>query len=216
MRRVLLNRSNRMEDVKIKAVILARVSTLRQEQEGLSLKEIQLPLLREYAKGKGFEVGSEQEFVFSESADHKIRKKFLEMIEYVKANKNIKAIIAYRVDRITRNYRDAVLIDELRLEYDKEIHFVHDHLIIKRDTVGRDIVDWDLKVFLAKQYLNRLKEDARNTALYKLMNGESPGGAPYGYQNITREDKKKWIIPDPTKSKVVRKYTNGIQQAISQ
>ena len=144
-----------------KAVILARISTTRQEKEGLSLKDIQLPVLREYAKNKGLEV--EREFVFSESADYKIRKKLGEMVSYVKTNNNIKTIISYRVDRITRNFRDAVLIDDLRLNYDKEIHFVYDDLTISKNTVGRDIQDWDLKVFLAKQYLNRLKEDAKNS-----------------------------------------------------
>ena len=39
-----------------KAVILARVSTLRQEKEGLSLKDIQLPELRDYAVKRDFEV----------------------------------------------------------------------------------------------------------------------------------------------------------------
>jgi DNA invertase Pin-like site-specific DNA recombinase len=101
--------------------------------------------------------------VFSESADYKIRKRFNEMIEFVKASDDIKVIISYRVDRITRNYRDAVKIDELRLDYGKEIHlFMTTLLSIKQR--GRDIQDWDLKVFLAKQYLNRLKEDAINTA----------------------------------------------------
>ena len=38
----------------IKAVILARVSTKRQEMEGLSLKEIQLPFLQKYAVEKGW------------------------------------------------------------------------------------------------------------------------------------------------------------------
>ena len=46
----------------IKAVILARVSTLRQEKEGLSLQDIQLPILRDYAKDHDFEV--DKEFVF--------------------------------------------------------------------------------------------------------------------------------------------------------
>ena len=76
-----------------KAVILARVSTTRQEKEGLSLKDIQLPALREYARNKCLEV--EREFVFSESADYKIRKKFDEMVSYVKTNNNIKTIISY-------------------------------------------------------------------------------------------------------------------------
>ena len=186
-----------------KAVILARVSTVRQEKEGLSLKDIQLPALREYAKDKELEI--EKEFVFSESADYKIRKKFDEMVKYVKTNEKIKAVIAYRVDRITRNFRDAVLIDDLRLNHDKEIHFVYDRLVIKKDTLGRDIQDWDLKVFLAKQYLNRLKEDATNSAAYMLKNGLLPGKAPYGYKNVITENKKRWVEIEPFEAKVVQK-----------
>ncbi len=195
----------------MKAVILARVSTPKQEKEGLSLKDIQLPELRDYATKKDFEVV--REFVFSESADYKIRKKFNEMIDFVKENEDIKAIISYRVDRITRNYRDAVKIDELRLDYGKEIHFVYDHLIINKDSVGRDIQDWDLKVFLAKQYLNRLKEDAINTAKFKISKNEWPGKAPYGYKNITREDGTKWIVINEPEAVVVEKmyqwYSTG-------
>src|SRR3989338_4033310 len=195
----------------MKAVILARVSTLKQEKEGLSLKDIQLPELRAYATKRDFEVV--REFVFSESADYKIRKKFNEMIDFVKANEDIKAIISYRVDRITRNYRDAVKIDELRLEYGKEIHFVYDHLVINKDSVGRDMQDWDLKVFLAKQYLNRLKEDAINTAKFKISRNEWPGKATYGYRNIAREDNSKWIVVEPLEAQVVEKmyewYSTG-------
>lgn len=194
-----------------KAVILARVSTLRQEKEGLSLKDIQVPELRAYAKKIGFDVV--KEFVFSESADYKIRKKFNEMIDFVKQNEDIKVIISYRVDRITRNYRDAVKIDELRLDYGKEIHFVYDHLVINKDSVGRDIQDWDLKVFLAKQYLNRLKEDAINSAKFKLSKNELPGKAPYGYRHIKREDNSKWIVIEQSEAEIIEKmyewYSTG-------
>ena len=194
-----------------KAVILARVSTNKQEKEGLSLKEIQLPALRDHAKNKNLEV--DREFVFSESADYKIRKKFDEMIQFVKTNNNIKIIIAYRVDRITRNFRDAVLIDDLRLNYNKEIHFVYDRLVICKNTIGRDIQDWDLKVFLAKQYLNRLKEDAANSAMQMLRQGLLPGKAPYGYRNVIEEDKKKWVVIEPYEAKIVAKmyewYSSG-------
>ena len=186
-----------------KAVILARVSTQKQEKEGLSLKDIQLPVLREYARDKGLTV--EQEFVFSETADNKIRKKFDEMVDYVKTNEDIKAIVAYRVDRITRNFRDAVSIDDLRLNFNKEIHFVHDRLVISKGTIGRDIQDWDTKVYLAKQYLNRLKEDATYSASTMLRNGLLPGKAPYGYRNIIQQDKKKWVVPEPVETTVVQK-----------
>lgn len=196
----------------MKAVILARVSTNKQEQEGLSLREMQLPRLRSYGSEKGFEI--DKEFVFSESADQKIRTKFSEMIEYVKENKDIKYIIAFRVDRITRNFRDAVLIDELMSNHDIELHFVEDRLIINKNTVGRDIQDWDLKVFLGKQYINRLREDATNSANHKLSNGEWPAKAPYGYRNIALDTKKKFIEPDGIKAKIVKAmfewYSTGI------
>lgn len=194
-----------------KAVILARVSTSRQEKEGLSLKEIQLPLLRDYASDRGMEVL--KEFTFSESADRKIRSKFHEMVDFVKDSKNIKTIIAYRVDRITRNYRDAVLIDELIKDYDKEVHFVDDRLVINKNSQGRDIQDWDLKVFLAKQYLNRLKDDAKNSAALKLNRGEWPGQAPFGYINTSIDSRRKWIEPDPIKAEIAKfifsEYASG-------
>src|SRR3990167_524975 len=186
----------------MRAVILARVSTARQEEEGLSLDN-QLQTLRDYAARNEIEVV--KEFRFSESADRKIRKKFLEMVDFIKQHSEVKAVIAYRVDRITRNYRDAVEMDDLRLEADKELHFVYDHLVLNSKTLGRDIVDWDLKVFLAKQFINRLKEDAKNSALYKLKNNEWPLKAPYGYKNITLDNKRKWIVIDPLPAKVVEK-----------
>jgi len=101
-----------------------------------------------------------------------MRKQFNEVIEFVTSTKDINAIVSYRVDRATRNFRDAVLFDDLRIEHDKELHFVDDRLVLTKNTVGRDIQDWDLKVFLAKQQINRLKEDARSSLIYKLSNGE--------------------------------------------
>jgi len=73
-----------------KAVILARVSTLKQEKEGLSLKDIQLPELRDYAVKRDYEVV--KEFVFSESADYKIRKRFNEMIGRVPGKLDSKSL----------------------------------------------------------------------------------------------------------------------------
>jgi len=187
---------------KQKAVIVARVSTKRQETEGLSLDN-QLKKLRAYGEKIGYEIV--QEFVFQESADRKIRKRFNEMFEFVEKRKDIKALLSFRVDRITRNYRDAVLMDSLRLEHDKELHFVEDRLVLMPDSVGRDIQDWDLKVFLAKQYINRLKEDGVNSAKYKIMKGELPGKAPCGYLNVILDTSKKWVKIDPERGPLMKK-----------
>ncbi|HUD07012.1 MAG TPA: recombinase family protein [Candidatus Saccharimonadales bacterium] len=194
-----------------KAVLLARVSTKRQEDEGLSLEEIQLPEMREYAELHDFEVV--KEYVFSESADRGIRLKFNEMMDFVKKNKDVEAVIAFRVDRATRNFADAVMMDNLRLEYDKELHFVHDRLVITKQSVGRDITDWDTKVYLAKQLINRLKEDAHNTRYSKLRDGELPGIAPYGYKNETLDKRNKTVTVVPFKSNIALKafelYSTG-------
>lgn len=186
----------------MKAVILCRVSTSRQEEEGLSLDH-QEKTLTDYAKAQGFEVV--EIFRFSESADSKIRNKFNEMIQFVKNRKDVNAIIAYRVDRITRNFRDAVLMDELRNEYGKVIHFVYDRLVIDNKTFGGKITDWDTKVYLAKQTINRLKEDGVISAKYKIKKGELPYKAPYGYTNIEKEDKTKWVEIEPFRAMVVKK-----------
>jgi len=184
----------------MQAVLIIRVSDPKQEKEGLSLDN-QEEALRQYTLGLGFEIA--REFRFQESADQKIRKKFDDVIAQMKRHKDWKALIGYRVDRMTRNFRDHVSLDELRLTYDKELHFVYDRLVIGKNTIGREIQDWDTKVYLAKQHLNRLKEDAVVTARYKLERGEWPGKAPYGYRNRKNEQGRSWIFPEAFEAKIV-------------
>ena len=38
-----------------------------------------------------------------------------------------------------------------------------------------------------------------------LKQGLMPGKAPYGYRNIIREDKKKWVVTEPYKAKIFEK-----------
>lgn len=194
-----------------KAIILARVSTPEQQKRGLSINEIQLPQLRQYAEENGMEIV--KEFIFQETAGHKLRRKFDEMVAFIKDSHDVKAIICFRVDRLTRNYRDAVEMNLLRINGDKELHFVSDKLILTSKSYGRDIQDWDLKVFLAKQHINRCQEDAYNTLNSKLRSGESYGKAPYGYENYEMEDGKKSVKIEPFEKGIVKKifdlYTTG-------
>ena len=132
-----------------KAIIFARVSTKRQEKEGLSISEIQLPKAHEYAKRNGLEVV--KEFAIGETGgSYKARGKFKEMIDYVIKHKDINDIISFRVDRITRNFQDAVLIDDLRSKHNKRIHFIDENLVLHKDSRSNDILHWDMKVLLAR------------------------------------------------------------------
>lgn len=124
---------------KHKAIIFARVSTARQEKEGLSLDEIQIPRAEKYAKERNLEVV--ETFRIGESGgQYKIRKKFLEMIDYVKKHKEVTDIIAFRVDRVTRNFHDAVTVDDLIQKYDKRVHLIDDNFILDKDSRCNDLL----------------------------------------------------------------------------
>lgn len=93
--------------------------------------------MRQYAKDNDIEVLPKHEFVFQETASQKLRKKFDEMVTFIKENEDITAVIAFRVDRMTRNYRDAVEMDSLRLEYGKQLHFLEDRLVLHKKALGK-------------------------------------------------------------------------------
>lgn len=185
----------------IKAVVLARVSTKEQEETGHSLPA-QIESLRKYAIKRDFEI--EKEFCFSESAGPKIRKKFEEVIEYIRKN-NIKVLLCENVDRATRNFKDAVDLDEMRKNEGLEIHFVKDGFFINKDATGNQMFMWEAKVFLAKQYLNRLSDDVKRSVWAKFDNHEWSGKAPRGYRNFTNIEGKQDIELDEHDAPLIKK-----------
>jgi DNA invertase Pin-like site-specific DNA recombinase len=148
-----------------KAVILARVSTKEQEEFGHSLPA-QLTRLRDHARKKGFEVV--KDFAFSENAGVKIRKKFEEVLAFLRAQKPMPALLCENVDRITRNFLVAVDLDDLRVNHGLEIHFVQEGFVLNARASGGEMFMWEAKVFLAKQYINRLTDDAKRSIRHKI------------------------------------------------
>jgi len=94
-------------------------------------------------------------------------------------------------------------MDDLRNNFSKELHFVDDRLMIDKNSKSNEIAQWDLKVFLAKQYINRLKDDGKNTKYTKLENGELPWLAPFGYKNIELDKRHKDVVVVDFESGVV-------------
>ena len=196
----------------MKAVILARVSTKEQKELGHSLPA-QVRRLREYAQKKGFEVI--KEFSFSETAGRKIRKRFEEVMKYLKKNKDVRVLLTQNVDRATRNFRDAVDLDDMRINEGLEIHFVQDGFYINAESTGSQLFMWEAKVFLAKQYLNRLSDDVKRSIEQKIKNGEWTSKAPIGYLNVKDETTgKNKIILDEERAFLIKKafeeYSTGI------
>lgn len=186
-----------------KAVLFARVSTARQEKEGLSLREIQLPKIRAYAKEHNLEVV--KEYAIGETGGrYKERKQFDEMVAFLREHDDVKDVVAFRIDRITRSYRDAVVMDELRMCEGIRIHFVDEHLILHKDSPSQDLTMWNVKVFTGQEVLNRAKEDGANTKLNKLDNKELPWKAPYGYKNQKHVSPEQRVIPVEPEASIVK------------
>ena len=195
-----------------KAILFARVSTARQEKEGLSLHQIQIPRAEDYAKTHDLEII--KVFAIGETGgQYKNRVKFNEMIEYVKKHKNVNDIIAFRVDRITRNWRDAVTIDKLRTDYGKTIHFVDDNLVLNENSRRNDLSNWDMKVLFARNQLEGIKENGSDSKYAQLEAGRLPWNPPYGYKRIGRANNSNIII-DPVKGKIAKeileRYSTGL------
>ena len=109
------------------AVIYARVSSKEQEKEGFSIPA-QLKLLKEYAAMQGFAVA--QEFVDVETAKQTGRAAFGEMIAYLKAHPTVRVLLVEKTDRLYRNLKDWVTVDEL----DIEIHFPKEGVVLSRES----------------------------------------------------------------------------------
>src|SRR5262245_38362582 len=95
------------------AVIYARVSSKDQEKEGFSIPA-QLKLLREYALRNDFNVRTE--FIDVETAKAAGRKQFGEMLQFFNRNTQCRVLIVEKTDRLYRNFKDYVTLEELDLE----------------------------------------------------------------------------------------------------
>ena len=95
------------------AVIYARVSSKEQEKEGFSIPA-QLKLLKEYAAAQSFAVV--EEYVDVETAKQTGRVAFGEMVAYLKAYPSVRVMLVEKTDRLYRNLKDWVTMDELDVE----------------------------------------------------------------------------------------------------
>ncbi len=188
---------------RIKAVIYARVSSEEQKKEGFSI-EAQLDLLHEYASKNHIEVV--KEFTEAETAKQTGRQKFAEMLKFLKKSKDVNAILVEKTDRLYRNFRDYVDVDDSKFE----IHLVKENEIITPDSPSHAKLVHGLKVLLAKNFIDNLREETQKGRLKKASNGLFIGQVPYGYKKL---DKNTTVI-DEEKAPFVRRafelYATGI------
>src|SRR5215831_8572788 len=178
------------------AVIYARVSSKEQEKEGFSIPA-QMKLLKDYAAAQGFAVT--QEYVDVETAKQIGRAAFGEMVAYLKTHPAVRTMLVEKTDRLYRNLKDWVTVDELEVE----IHFPKEGVVLSQDSRSSEKFMHGIKVLMAKNYIDNLSEEARKGMQEKAEQGIWPTVAPLGYRNVAGADGKKIIEPDPESASII-------------
>ena len=178
------------------AVLRARVSSKDQEKEGFSIPA-QLRLLRDYATNCG--MLNSAEFVDAESSKNGDGNGFTRMVQYLKKHPTCRTILVEKTDRLYRNPKDWVTIDELGVE----IHFVKENKIISPNSRSSEKLAHGMAVVMAKHYIDNLSEETLKGMTEKARSGLYPSCAPVGYRNAEGPDARRILIPDAAAAPVI-------------
>ena len=188
------------------AVLYVRVSSKGQEKEGFSIPA-QLKLLRQYGNSQGFSII--KEFRDVETAKQSGREGFGEMVEFLVKNTNCKYLLVEKTDRLYRNFRDYVSLEDLNLE----IHLVKEGAVVSKTSKSAEKFIHGIKVLMAKNYVDNLSEETRKGLTEKAEQGIWPSVAPIGYKNVLGKAGKRTIKPDLRYSSFVTRlfktYSSG-------
>lgn len=185
-----------------KAVIYARVSSKEQEETGYSLPA-QEKLLRDYAER--YDLTISKVFSVAESASgSKQREVFAKMMDYMEKEK-IPNLLCEKVDRLTRNLKEAVVANEwVEEDEQRRIHFVKQNLVIHKFAKSDEKFRWDIEIVLAKKYIANLSEEVRKGQEQKISEGWLPTKPPLGYRTVGDKGKKVHV-QDPEVAPLVRR-----------
>ena len=105
-----------------------------------------------------------------ETAKQTGRTAFGEMVAYLKAHPSIRVMLVEKTDRLYRNLKDWVTVDEL----DVEIHFPKEGVVLSRESRSSEKFMHGIKVLMAKNYIDNLSEEARKGMQEKAEQGIWP------------------------------------------
>ncbi len=178
-------------------VIWARVSS-REQKDGYSI-DAQLRATRERVAKNGWTVA--REFVVAESAKRGAeRLAFNEMFKWVKANAKrlkIQAILSHKLDRVCRNMRDAVRLQELEDVCGVQLAFVDNQF----GPGAAGALSFNVMAAVAQYYSDNLRAETLKGMDERVKQGWPPGHAPFGYDNV--DDKAEPVKPHPTQVKAL-------------
>lgn len=180
-----------------KAVAYFRVSTTEQAKEGFSLPS-QRERIRKFALKNGYQIV--KEFWDNTTATgKKQRKGFNAMLRFL-GSSDVKVVIATKVDRLFRNFKDYIALDDLQVEA------VFTDEAIPGGATGRLIMD--IRVAVARHFIENMKEDVLKGMEKRARQGLHVTHLPFGYQVFNGK-----AIVVPEKAELIRRafelYSTG-------
>lgn len=147
-----------------------------------------------------------QEFVDVETAKKSGRKNFTEMLRFLKKNPHIQTVVAEKTDRLYRNFKDYVILDDLELT----VHLYKENVLLSPKSNSHEKMMHGLKVLMAKNYLDNLSEEVKKGMTEKARQGLYPSQAPIGYLN---DGVKRTLVVDQERAPIIAKlfelYAHG-------
>ncbi len=184
-----------------KAVILARVSSKEQE-EGYSI-DAQKHRLETYCTRRG--LTPIETFAIVESSTSGDRKQFMEMVKFIRGQKEPIALVADKVDRVQRSFKEYPLLDELVQKGKIELHFNTENYVIHRDSASQERLMWSMGVIMAQSYIDSMRDNVKRSIDQKLRMGEWIAKAPIGYLNVKDERGRGDVIVDEARAPLIVK-----------
>ena len=179
----------------MKYILYARKSTEQEERQAMSI-DSQISELLRMAERFGFKI--DKTYKESMSAKKAGRPIFNEMLDYINTQKDC-VVLAWKVDRLTRNISDGARITELLESGNiKEIHTIDKVIVDNPSDKFMLIMDFGV----GKKYSDDLSVNVKRGNRAKLEKGGWPGIAPLGYLN---DKLNKTIYVDENSAPYVRK-----------
>jgi site-specific DNA recombinase len=160
-------------------ILIARVSDKNQRQAlpGQKLK------LKQYAATRDPKA---EYYEFDESAHKDVRKKFAKLVEHIKEQKELVAVVHIKIDRYTRDSSQAEVkaLNDLVKAGKIELHFPDDNLVITKDSPATDLFRLGIGVALSKYYSDSIRDNIARRFSQMLHDGIWVGYSPCGYFNV--------------------------------
>jgi DNA invertase Pin-like site-specific DNA recombinase len=179
----------------MKGIGYVRVSTLEQAREGISLEH-------QRAKIKSYCVLHDIELVgiiedAGKSGKNLNREGICALMEQIK-NRQINAVIVYKMDRLSRRVIDTLNLIELMKKHDIEFHAITDAIDTKTAT-GKFVLN--IMASLAQMERDLISERTKDALSMKIAKHERVGSVRYGF-NLGADGKT--LVEDSEQQKAIK------------